>query len=61
MHDVTAALADTHRELAETSDGVTPYLPRFLDSYEDHSLMGIAAKKEASELLNKIQALVAMG
>ena len=35
-------------------------MARFLDSYEDHSVMGIAAKKEASELLNKIQALLAM-
>jgi hypothetical protein len=26
MHDATAALADTHRELAETFDGVTAYL-----------------------------------
>ena len=26
VHDATAALADTHRELAERFDGVTAYL-----------------------------------
>jgi hypothetical protein len=31
----------------------------FLDSYDDHAVLGVAAKKEASELLDQFKALLA--